>query len=257
MDWKNDYALFLSGIKTSPNSFRTHEKLANIYMDTAQSTNDSAKKSHFYSLAVHELKRSNEIFSMEADVYYNLGVCYYVKGAQDSAIYEYKAVIELDPKYALALNNLGSIYFNKGQYEIALPYLIKAYNADSSQLNAIQNIVAAYKMEKKYALAFHYDSLALGKEPGNKQWILNLYILHNDMGIQYLNTNELDKAIGEFKIVMKCDTFFAIANHNMGITYQNKGNIEMAKNYFQKALTKDPKNEMFARDLKAVNGGHL
>jgi protein O-mannosyl-transferase len=254
-DWKNDYTLFESGVKTSPNSGRTHGALASMYMDTAQNAKDPAKSKLFYSMAAHEFKRVTQLFTMDPDGYYNLGVCYYSDGSQDSAIMAYKKTLELNGKYALAANNLGVIYFNRKQYDTAIIYFGIAYKADPTNSDGLMNIGASYQNKGEYNLAFHYDSLVLKQSPNNRSTLSNLSIMHNEIGMQYVNNNQFDKALSEFMIASKCDSSSANAIGNMGVVYQKMGNIEKAKYCFQKALAKAPNDEVFMKDLQALNGG--
>jgi len=256
MDWKNDYTLFKSGVITSPNSGRTHGALGSMYMDTAQSSENPAKRAQFYALAAHEFKRVTELFTMDPDGYYNLGVCYYGAGYQDSAIPAYKQTLKISPKYAQAANNLGVIYFNKNQYDTAITYFMASYNADPSNQDALMNIGAAYQNEKKYTLALHYDSLVLRKNPGSRQTLTNLSSLHNGIGMQYFDDKEYDKALKEFSLALNYDSNFVNALGNIGAVYQKEGNIEMAKNYYRKALAKDPNNPVFIQNLQLLSGGH-
>lgn len=254
LDWKNDYTLFLSGVTTSPNSGRTHGALASMYMDTAQNAKDPAKRIKFYSLSAQEFKRVTQLFTMDPDGYYNLGVCYYNENAIDSAILAYKKTLELNPRYALAANNLGVIYFNKTDYGQAISYFDIAYKGDSSNPGALMNIGAAYQNEKNYPLAFYYDSLVLKRDPKNQSTLNNLSIMHNELGMKYVDNNELEKALAEFSVAFQNNPNSANAIGNIGVVYQKMGNIEKAKDCYRQALAIDPKDESVARDLQGLNG---
>jgi len=252
-DWKNDYTLFKSGIETSPNSGRTHGALASIYMDTAQAVQDQAKKIQYFNLSAQEFKKVTELFSMDPAGYYNLGVCYYGEGYQDSAIQPYKKTLELAPKYTMASNNLGVIYFNKEQYDLALQYFMMSYKVDSNDLNTLVNISVSYQNAKNYPMALHYDSVIRTKYPNYKPILGNLCQIHNTIGMRYITTNELDKAFDEFSLALKCDSNSANVIGNIGVFYEKKGNTEKARIFFEKALSKDPTNQTFARDLQLLN----
>jgi len=169
-----------------------------------------------------------------------------------SAIPAFKKVIELDPKHLHAAYNLGIIYFNKAQYELAISYFIMSYNIDSNLL-ALGHIITSYQNLKNYALAFHYDSIMLIKEPGKIQTLIHMSMMHSDLGVQYANHREFDKAIEEFKMGLLCDSNSANAIGNIGMVYLQTGDKEKAKEYFKKALLKDPGNEVFRRDLELIN----
>jgi tetratricopeptide (TPR) repeat protein len=252
--WKNDFTLFKSGVVTSPNSERTHAALGDKYIDSALNTNDPAKKPVFYSLAFHELTRTAEIYDKDADCYNNLAACYYNRGNIDSAIIAYKMALKINPKFHVASDNLGIIYLNKALYDSAVPYLIMSYKADTNDLDDLLKVGTAYENEMKYNHAFHYDSMVIKKDPANKQTPIIFTRLYNEEAMQYLNSNKLDSALLEFQTALKRDSNSANTIGYMGIIYQKKGDIEIAKRFYQKALSLDPRNQLFANYLQSL--GH-
>jgi len=253
--WKNNLTLFSSGIITSPNSGRTHVALAGIYLDSLQNSKDSAGKLQFYHLAVKESKRSIYLAPFYSESYYNLGLCYYMEKKQDSALPAFKKGLELDPKSTRSANDIGVIYFSKAQYDTAIHYFKIAFKDDTGNTDALANIGASYQNEKKYPLAFHYDSIILKIDPGNIQTLKNLSVIYNDLGMQYVNNNKLDSALGEFVIAIHYDSNSANPIGNIGVVYQKKGDVEKAKYYYQKALSKDPDLDVFKRNMQRLNTG--
>jgi len=253
--WKNNFTLFSSGVVVSLNSARAHRFLEFQYADSAANSKDSAKKLEYYSLAIRETKRAIEI-NMGADWLYDLGGYYKAEGHGDSAINIYKRVLQLQPNYSVVSNSLGVIYFNEAKYDSAVKYFTMSYNADPNSLEALQNIGASYLFEKNYPQVFHYDSLVLKKDPNNKPTLSNLAVLCNNIGMEYFNTNQLDKALEEFSLSLKYDSNSLYAIGNIGAIYRKMGNIEMARRYYQKGLSKAPQNEIFIKNLQSLNGSH-
>jgi protein O-mannosyl-transferase len=253
--WKNNLSLFSSGVHTSPNSGITHTLLAGLYMETAQGINDSVKKVNDYKLAIVEYKKAIKIYPDYANWYYNLGICYNSIGMTDSAIIAYKKAVCADPGYFLASNNLGVLYLNKTQYDSAIIYLNISLKKDSS-LYTLLNISTACQYKKQYNIALHFDSMALGKGPGNVQTQLKLSECYNDIGVECINKNELDKAIEEFQFALQCDSNSVVALGNMGVVYGRLGEIQKARMYYMKALEKDPGNTVIEKNLKMIDTGH-
>lgn len=254
-EWKNNFTLFYSGAITAPNSGRSHELIADIYMDSAQSSHDSVMRYKYYSLACIEFSKSIEHFYplKYPTWYYNLGLSYAGKGNTDSALQAYKMALETDPGFLQSANNSGVIYFTRRLYDSALHYFLMSYRVDTNFFTLL-NIGLSYQNEHDYINAFHYDSLVLIKSPGNRPTLNNLSLMHNDIGIEYVNKNELDKASNEFYLALKYDSNSANAFGNLGVVYQKKGDFEMAKNYYRKAILKDPNSGVFAKYLQALNG---
>jgi tetratricopeptide (TPR) repeat protein len=173
-EWKNNLALFSSGITISPNSGRTHGALANTYMDSASATANHDKKLIFYSLGRMEYEKAIVLYSLSDDFYFNLGLCYEGDGYGDSAIVAYKKTLDLNPKYSGASNNLGVIYYNKAQYDSALHYFEMSYKYDTNSVFAVGNIGVIYQLKGNIERAKFYYQKALSIEPGNKVLARNL-----------------------------------------------------------------------------------
>jgi protein O-mannosyl-transferase len=254
-EWKNNYTLSEARVIAAPDCAVGHYYLARDFMDSAQRTKDPELQKKIYAISTHEFKRGIELYNFYPDWGYNLGVCYYAEGLQDSAIWAYKFTLNTHPGYSPAANNLGVIYFNKTQFDTAIKYFTISYKADSSDPNSLMNIGASYQNEKNYTKAFYYDSLVLKKAPNNRLALTNMSVMHNDMGIQFVSNNQLDKALDEFSIALRCDSNSANALGDMGVVYQKRGEIEKAKKCYQMALLKDPRAEVFAKNLQVLNGG--
>jgi tetratricopeptide (TPR) repeat protein len=216
--WENNHTLYESGMETAPDSYRPYRCMGLLYVFAPPKFADSVKKVKYYALAAQDLKKSVEI-CLRSDAFYNLGVCYQNEDKPDSAIMIYKKVITLNNEY---------------------------------YMDALRNIVDCYQKEKKYTYAFHYDSMVLAKVPDKKRVLSHMAVMHNEFGIQYAMHNEWDKAFHEFTTALQCDSNFANAICNIGVAYKNEGNKDMAKYYFTKALSKDPKNQVFAKDLESI-----
>lgn len=253
-DWENNYTLFKSGVKTSPNSTRTHGALAEIYMDSAQKPHISEQaQKYYYGLATHEFKRVAELFNTDPNGYFNLGLCYANEGYPDSARLSYRKALELDPKFYSAANNLGVIYYNSGQYDTAIAYLNIVFKANPADINALMNLGVTYQAKKNYGLAIYYDSLILKNYPNNTVALVNLSGIHNEIGMQYVSNNELDQALAEFTVALRYDSTSTNAIGNIGVVYQKRGKDEKARYYYQWALSKNPNDPVFNRDLQILN----
>jgi Flp pilus assembly protein TadD len=250
--WKNNLTLYQSGIETSPNSSRAHLLLGDTYSDMAKMYQNAAIRARYYSQALYEMKKATGICPDDWHAYYNLGACYDEGGYPDSAISPYTKVLELNPKVLHASYNLGITYKRKAQYEKAISYFKMSYETDTGNIGAFVNMVLCYQALRDYNEAFHYDSLILKIFPDKKNTILHLAIMHNELGVQYAGNNEFPQALREFHSALLCDSNSVNALGNTGVVYQKTGNKEMAKEYFQKALSKDPNNKLFLKHLKEL-----
>ena len=60
--------------------------------------------------------------------------------------------------------------------------------------------------------------------------------VYNNLGVIFVNTNDLEMAVRAFHQALNLDQNFKEANFNMGILYSGLGNSEKALEYLSKAL---------------------
>lgn len=143
--WKNDETLFAEDIKTTPNSVLVNSNVASSYINKAEAEKDSVKKmealrtgvkyynkvleihptfvSGFMNRGVAYLKlgmpdsaKANYDMAMRLypnypklyEVYYNLGVCYYLAGRIQDAISIWQQVMKMNPQYVLAQQSINT-----------------------------------------------------------------------------------------------------------------------------------------------------
>jgi tetratricopeptide (TPR) repeat protein len=99
--------------------------------------------------------------------------------AAAEAIFSYKQVLQLDPKYAPAHINLGTLYYNQSDYDLAEAHYRKAIDCDPryalahfdlgnvlDETQRLEEAIAAYKVALQLAPTYadaHYN-LALAYE---------------------------------------------------------------------------------------------
>ena len=115
----------------------------------------------------------------------NLGMLFKERGELEKALEQYQFVIDSNPKNVLALGSLGDCLMTLERYDEA----IKVY---------------------KKALKF----LPEGDERLNIQ---------NDLGVCYFKKEELEKAVAEFKSVLKKNPDHVNAIYNLGQVYYHEG----------------------------------
>jgi tetratricopeptide (TPR) repeat protein len=173
-DWKNNLALFESGVKSAPNSTRTHSALAYEYaVQAEQSKNPDLQKS-FYDKSIAEFKTSLSIYQGNKEGWYNIAHTYDIMGEYDEAATYYKKAIEIDPGSANAYNNLGAIYLRKNKYEEAKELFRKAIQLDKNYADPYGNLGAAYHFQNNYSEAIRYYEQALAINPGLQTVLNNL-----------------------------------------------------------------------------------
>jgi len=153
--WKNDETLFFEDIKTTPNSVLVNSNVASSYINMAEAEPDTVKKyealrngvkyynkvleihptfvSGFMNRGVAYLKlnipdsaKANYDMARKLypnypklyEVYYNLGVCYYLSGRLPDAINVWREVVKMNPQYVLAQQSINTAVMQLQQQQI-------------------------------------------------------------------------------------------------------------------------------------------
>ncbi len=102
-------------VAENPNDYASLLKLAH-------SLNDAG----FYQKAIVEYERYLKFRSNDADVWIDLGTCYYQAGDAQSAVRSMKKGLEIQPNHQIANFNLGIVNLSLNQKELANKYFQKA-----------------------------------------------------------------------------------------------------------------------------------
>ena len=264
-DWKNNFTLFESSVKASPNSARTHYSLASEYLSLSNKSSDLNQRRDYLQKAIEHFERSLTILPGNFQTLYNTGLCYSLNGDTSKAIEAYRKAIQMNNIYTNAMNNLAVIYEGQKQYDSAFYYYQMAYKISPNEKSLKQNISnlfynkglqAAFNNNKNLAIEEYRKSIEYGPEnvmainniaslhAGNKQLDSCLYylkmgysiepsnmmILENIAAISYLNKN-YSQAI---EFANKAIALNPNARKSIGVladTYQAQGNTAEAARY--------------------------
>lgn len=97
-EWKNNETLFLSDVKTSPNSARINLYACEQYIIKANKSEDLKLRNEYLDKAEEYAKRSLEIQNKFAYTYLRLGLVYFHKGNYMGAADEWMIAYRLEPK---------------------------------------------------------------------------------------------------------------------------------------------------------------
>ncbi len=160
---------------------------------------------YFYKQALSYYEKEKNLFRIS--VFHNqLGVCYYIKGSLNDALYHYLKCLDYKPEgKGFVLNNVGQIYTKLGLKDKAL----------NSYLEAID-----YFMSTK-------DSAMAAAS-------------YQNIGMMYVEANEYDMAeeylLKALKGITPGHMAYSQTISNLGLNYTLKGETEKGKLYLQKAV---------------------
>ncbi|MBW2107032.1 MAG: tetratricopeptide repeat protein, partial [Deltaproteobacteria bacterium] len=156
----------------------------------------------------------------------------------------------------------GRCYYHLGKYDEAIKNLEKALSESKYGMDAKARLwlgrVYKAKGEKKTAKELIVEALRLSNEKVEKAEELRFYKAYFQRGLCYLELDEHDKAISDFKETIKWRVFadkpanhtnyyldahkyigiayMKAGNSDMAIAYMKAGNSDMATEYFQKTI---------------------
>lgn len=151
----------------------------------------------------------------------------------DSAIFTYSYITQIDPQHHVTYMHLGLLFQQKAD-SICLDHYLSAVQIQPENL------------EYKYALAFAYGEFGQEREAiriyeemiGKDE---NYFEAYCQMGqILQFKYQQLDSAITYYSKVIKKDPFHLDAFVNLGIAYQDKGDITNALKNYAKAISIEP-----------------
>ncbi|NCX94829.1 MAG: hypothetical protein EBX41_00215 [Chitinophagia bacterium] len=95
--WKNNTTLFLTDVKTSPNSALTNSNAGAAYMGFAKQAQAGEQRNRIFDTAIQYFDRVIAINPKHHLAYLNRGLCNYNSGHPEKAVYDWAKVRELSP----------------------------------------------------------------------------------------------------------------------------------------------------------------
>lgn len=203
-----------------------------------------------------------------APAYELLGAALVKKGRIEEGLAALKKAIALNPRQSSAMTKIGDVHMARQQYEQARQEFLKAVQIHPHNRLAHQRLGIIYEMEGDIDLAIaHYEEGIKGTPPGYMGVKVNLAKLYNThkrfreaadllknvvtedngdatahlvLGTSYLNLNQTDAAINEFKILQKLEPESDRSHLALGIAYRGKGYYDDSVKELEKVTKINP-----------------
>lgn len=192
-NWRDELTLWTKTIADSPNSYRAHNNLGNIYFN--QGSLDKARIEYEEALrikpdyalahnglgnignsagdpgkAIEEFRKAIELDANQLQGHYNLGRAYEKLGKHHEAIDEYNIVIRLDPHNLDTYYALGSLYQGADLTDKAIEVYQKTIFLNPDMIHGYKNLVFIYLNNKNdKEAARHYLKKLLKIDPAQAQ----------------------------------------------------------------------------------------
>ena len=205
--WKNNYTLFTTDVKTSPNSAKLQNSAGGETIEYAIKLKDENARRLKLEEAVLHLKSALRIHPSYKNAYLLLGNAHNYLGRYDESLDYYDKALQLDPTYKEALRNRALTYRDAGKY--------------------------FGEKEKNPLKAETYLKKALEYLPDD-------YETHRLLGVATGVQGRAQDALAYFNRATQIEPQNADAWFNLSIAWHNAGNMAESKKYEEKALAMDP-----------------
>lgn len=186
-----------------------------------------------------------------ADIYVDVGNCYYMLRDEKEAIEYWTRAIELDSKCSKAYANLGNLYYKNGQAEMAISYWLVALISRPEDANTCLNLAIAFnqKMMRFESIKYFEKYLKYAEDKFSPEYAkVKSKITHCfNVANQYLTAGADLHSKGDEKKAAAC-YFKSLANYpnlsktnlNLGSIFFADKNLELAIKYWKVASHLDP-----------------
>lgn len=228
--WQNDYTLFTHDVKISENSAKSNCSAGGILLEITDTIQNNAKKAEVLQQSIAYLKRSVSIHPNYFDALLLLGNAYFKKySSPDSSAYYYFSLLQKDPNYSLAFNNLQALVNREKNVDIKIRLLKNMLLYQPNDFYTNYQLGKLFGKEKNdLTLAIQYLLKAKDINPNSKDTYVDLGVAYGLKGNYPESATMLQKAVE----IDASDTNILI---NLGITWQNLGQMQKAKECFDKA----------------------
>jgi len=219
--------------------------------------NDSilqAAKKHYLNKNYNEsLKLFQDVAHKisSADVYVDIGNCYYMLGDFKECFEYWNRAIALDPKNAAAYSSMGNLYYKNDQIEKAISLWLVALISKPEDAETSLNLAIAFnqKMMRYESIKYFEKYLKYCKNRSSdeylriKQKINRCYYVANEyltLGVNFQSNNDDKKAAACYFKSLANYPNLSKANLNLGSIFFSDKNMELAIKYWKMASYVDP-----------------
>jgi tetratricopeptide (TPR) repeat protein len=167
-------------------------------------------------------------------------------GKTEEAIEHLRKAIALYPRYLMAHNDLGAVLLDLGKLDQAEEEFRTAVNIDPSAFNPILNLGIVLVKKKQFLLA--RDTLEKAISLQGQAPSARLY-----SGLALLGTSEIDRAEKQFLAAHDLGgSEYAVALFHLGQLYMNRGERDLARQFFRRYLQEAPNAGNLAQVRKLI-----
>ena len=181
-----------------------------------------------------------------------LGTAYFRLGKNEQALQSFRRVTELEPDRAAGFANLGVIYYQQSKWNEAIPMFQKAIALQPTP-NYYSNLGTTYFFTGRYQDAAPMFEKAVAMSPNDVLFRWNLADAYRWSGQKDKALASYDKAIELAYQTYRVNPRDAENLGYLAICYAKKGDDAQARQFLERALALDPKNNRLIYDGAIVH----
>jgi predicted O-linked N-acetylglucosamine transferase (SPINDLY family) len=185
--------------------------------------------------ALEALQKAAVLCPGNAEVHYNLGVCFKAQGLTRDAEDSYRKALAIKPEFAAAHSNLGNILMERDQYVEAENSYRRALTIKPDYAEAYLNLSTALKEQGRCLEAMGSCRMALSIKP-------DLADAHLALGTLLQEQGELSDSILSYQKALAINPKNAKAHNNLGNTFQKLGRLSDSEACYRSALALKPEH---------------
>jgi superkiller protein 3 len=181
-----------------------------------------------------------------AEPYYYKGIAFLESGDTSSALANLRIASNIDTSNFAANMQIGVIYYESND-SISEIYLKKALNNQPENASALYYLGMLYQESMKFEKALDTYAILMNNTNSNKR------AYYNSAYIYLIEYQDYDRAVEMFEAAINVDPNFVEAVYNLGRTYEEKGDLVMARKYYQKAIDILPNYPLAVQALNRID----
>lgn len=198
--------------------------------------------------------------STGADIYIDIGSCFYMMNEHKEALEYWNKAIQLDPKNSKSYTNIGNLYYKNGQVEMAISFWLVALISRPEDADTCLNLAIAFdKKDMRFESIKYFERYIKYAENKNEQDYVKVKskLQHCfNVANQYLTLGAQLQSEGQDKKAAAC-YFKSLANYpnlsktnlNLGSIFFSDRNLELAIKYWKTASYIDPNYDKIYSNL--------
>ena len=213
---------------------------------------------------IHRLKTLLDNHPEFSPAHNELGFLYYQSGQHDNALTHFEKAAQLEPDNPEFQKNLADFYYaglsrNEDALEIFEKLLMQDPSNSEILLITANLLVSVNRFEEAQV---HYESL-LNLEPwrldieelldklkhrGNGNSLTDAESLYQSAQ-EYAQNGEIESAMSKLEQILKQNPDHALAHNDLGVLSYQIGEVQRAREYYEKAVSLEPTNHTFIKNL--------